>query len=671
MKRLALLASLLLAQPVPADEGMWLFNAPPRERLQQNHSFELTQPWLDRLMRGSVRFNNGGSGAFVSPTGLVVTNHHIGADSLQKVSTPKKDYVQDGFLARTRDQELKCPDLELNALQSIEDVTARVNAAVTPEMTPEQAGQARRAVMATIEKESADKTGLRSDVVTLYQGGAYHLYRYKKFTDVRLVMAPEVGLAFFGGDTDNFEYPRYCLDVAFFRVYENGKPLNSTDYLPWSKQGAKEGELVFVVGNPGTTNRLDTLARLLHMRDYTHPYRLQQMRTEEASLRQYAEKGTEPARQAQKDIYSVSNGRKAYTGQYQGLLSDAIIERKRQLEASLRQRSGNDAPWVAIEKAQQALTPFEKEYYLFELGHGVDSDLFAVARHLVRMQDELAKPSAQRLREYRDSNLESLKLGLYSPAPIEKELEIVKLASSLQFAAEQLGAEHPTVKLLLAGQPPAKRAADLINGSRLDSPEVRKSPPADDPLIVLAKAIDPAARKVRSQYETLVDEPQKQAYAQIANTMFRLDGPAQPPDATFTLRLSYGVVKSYEAEGRKVNWHTTFAGLFQTAAEHRNVFPFQLPERWLKAKSKLNLSTPLDFVSTADTIGGNSGSPVVNRAGEVVGVNFDRNRYGLVRNFLYSEEQARHIAVHSQAVLEALDKVFGAKELISELVTKK
>lgn len=654
---------------------MWLFNAPPKERLQQNHNFELTQPWLDRLMRGSVRFNNGGSGAFVSPTGLVVTNHHIGADSLQKVSTPKKDFVQDGFLARTPDKELKCPDLELNALQSIEDVTDKVNASVKPEMTPEQAGAARRAVMSTLEKESADKTGLRSDVVTLYQGGAYHLYRYKKYTDVRLVMAPEQGLAFFGGDTDNFEYPRYCLDVAFFRVYENGKPLNSTDYLPWSQQGAKEGDLVFVVGNPGTTNRIDTLARLLHLRDHTIPYRLQQMRSEEATLRQYAEKGSEPARQAQKDIYSVSNGRKAYTGQFQGLLNDAIIDRKRQLEASLRQRSGNDAPWVAIEKAQQALTPFEKEYYLFELGQAVDSDLFAIARHLVRLQEELKKPSAQRLREYRDSNLESLKLGLFSPAPIEKDLERVKLASSLQLAAEQLGADHPVVKILLNGQPPARRAAELIGSSSLNDPQHRKAifegTATDDPLIQLARAIDPASRKLRTQYETLVDEPQKQAYAQIANAMFRLDGPAQPPDATFTLRLSYGVVKGYQAEGHAEPWHTTFAGLFKTAKEHKNVFPFHLPQQWLKAEKALNLSTPLDFVSTADTIGGNSGSPVVNREGQVVGVNFDRNRYGLVRNFLYSEEQARHIAVHSKAVLEALAKVYHATELLNELETKK
>jgi hypothetical protein len=660
-----------------ADEGMWLPNQPPREQLRARYNFELTDAVLDRLMKASVRFNNGGSGGFVSPRGLVVTNHHIGADSLQKLSTKENNLYENGFVAKTEADERKCPDLELNVLQEIVDVTERVQSVITPDMTPATALAARKAVIAAIAKESLAKTGLRSDVVTLYQGGVFHLYRYKKFTDVRLVMAPEHAIAAFGGDVDNFEFPRWNLDVCFFRVYENGKPAQTPQYFPWSAKSPTEGDLVFVSGHPGTTNRLETLAKLLHRRDQTLPYSLQMLRHREALLSQYAAKGPEQKRQASGDLYSVANARKALTGQYQGLLDPKLIETKIAAERASGYDPANGSPWDRIAKAQAALAEkaagskspltLEREYYLLERGDAFDSKLFKIARHLVRLGDELQKPDGQRLPEYRDSTLDSLKLQLFSPAPIHSELERVKLAGSLSFLREQ-GGELAA----LAKESPAQLAARVVTGTKLADVEVRKRlfaegkkgiDESDDPMIVFAKSVNATPRL---RYDEL-EEIQQQAYRQIAELRFKKHGQSIPPDATFTLRLAVGVVKSYEEDGRTIPYQTTLSGVFERNAEHGNREPFTLPPRWLDAKSRLNLSTPFNFVSTADTIGGNSGSPVLNRVGELVGVNFDRNRHGLVRNFVYTEERARHISVSCEAVLYSLEHLYGARTLASEL----
>lgn len=679
---LALVLACSLVGTAVADEGMWLFNAPPRERVQRDYGFELTDAWLGRVMRAAVRFNNGGSGSFVSPEGLVITNHHIGSDALQKLSSKGRDLVQEGYLATSRDQELPCVDLELNVLESIEDVTARVEDAVKPEMSDQDAAAARRAVMATIEKESLDKTGLRSDIITLYQGGAYHLYRFKQYTDVRLVMAPEHPIAFFGGDAHNFEYPRYNLDICFFRVYENGQPARTPDYLPWSAAGPKDGELVFVVGNPGRTNRLETFERLEHMRDLSLPYRLARLRHAEANLIQYGQLGPEQARQAQGELYSVANARKAYSGQLQGLLNNSILAAKKAGQDKLAARleaAGDSAAAQAfgeIARAQARLTPLEREWALFEQMHALDSDLFHKARTLVRRAAEKELASELRLREYRDSNLESLELELFSPAPIEPELEKVRLADSLMFAAEVLGGAHPTLRLALGDQSPEGAAARLVEGTKLADPAERKRLAqldlaalgrVEDSMIRLAFALDPRARELRKQVDEQVDEPERKAYAAIARGMFALDGPTMAPDATFSLRIAYGRVGGYQVESQKIPWHTTFGEVFQLAAEHHNQEPFRLPERWLAGKSRLDLSTPFNFVSTADTIGGNSGSPVIDRSGAFVGINFDRNRFGLVRNFVYTDLQARHVSVDSRAIVEVLDKLYNAKQLLAEL----
>jgi hypothetical protein len=671
---------------VSADEGMWLLNDPPRQYLKDRHGFDLTDSWRERAQKASVRFNNGGSGSFVSADGLIVTNHHIGADCLQKLSPKGEDYLRDGYHAATRDQELQCPDLELNVLQSIEEVTARVNEAVKPDMPPARAFAARRAIMAAIEKESLEKTGLRSDVVTLYQGGQYHLYRYKKYTDVRLVFAPEHAIAFFGGDTDNFEYPRFNLDICFFRAYENGKPVHPEFYFKWSLTGPSEGDLVFVTGHPGSTNRQDTLAKLLHRRDVTLPYWLNRLRSQEALLTQFSGRGPDQARMAQKDLHRVANARKAISGQYQGLLDPAIIRRKTEEELSLvsavKEKSGavklkalQDA-LSRIEEAEKTFAAFEREYYLLERGDAFDSELFHIARHLVRMAAELPRANAERLREYRDSALESLKFQLFSPAPIHPELERARLANSLTFLAEILGGAHPLLVKILGEKSPSARANELIEGCKLTDPAERRRIAAGgvkaiedsaDPLIRFARLVDDDARILRRRFEDQVEEVERQANAQIARSRFDVLGTAIAPDATFTLRLAFGVVKSYIVDGAELPYTTTFGGAFERADRQGHREPFQLPKRWLDARGKLDLTTPFNFVSTADTIGGNSGSPVLNRKGELVGINFDRNRHGLVRNFVYTDEQARHIAVHSRGVLEALRTLYDAKELVEEL----
>lgn len=685
-----------------SDEGMWLLNDAPKQRLKEKYKFDLADAWLKNAMLASVRLNSGGSGGFVSPDGLLVTNHHVAADSLQKLSRPGEDLLRDGFYAPTRDKELKCPDLEINVLQEITDVTSEINAAVKPEMKPADAFAARRAVMGKIEKESLDRTGLRSDVVTLYNGGLYHLYRYKKYTDVRLVFAPERAIASFGGDVDNFEYPRMNLDVAFFRAYESGAPAKTPHFFKWSETGPAGGDLVFVTGHPGTTNRLETLAKLKHRRDLTLPYTLARLRTLEAALIQYSEQSGEKRRQAATDLHSVANARKAFSGQYQGLLDPNIMAQKKASERQLiesaaalaqRARMGEGPGSVkgptafddtlnaleALEATQAKLRAFEKPYGLVETGHAFHSPLFSIARYCVRMADELPKKSADRLREYRDSNLESLKFQLFSPAPLYPELERAKLTASLTFLAETLGGEHALVKLALAGKNPAARADDLVGGTKLFDPAERKRlvdggksavDASKDPLIGLARDIDAESRALRTRFETEVEEPERQAYAALSGVRFLAFGNSVAPDATFTLRLAFGTVQGYEVGGEKLNFHTTFGEAFDKSERLGGKEPFDLPKRWTEGKSKLDLGTPFDFVSTADTIGGNSGSPVLNRAGELVGINFDRNRHGLVRNFVYTDVQARHIAVHSKSVLEALRKLYPAAPLVQELTGK-
>ena len=478
-RRISLLLACLIAAvivhtlPARADEGMWLFNHPPKKLLKEKYGFDATDAWLTHLQQSAVRFNNGGSGSFVSADGLVMTNHHVGADAVEKLSTKDHDLLQSGFYARTPAEELKCLDSELNVLVSIEDVTARVEAAVKSAADPAEAEKLRRAAINTIEKESTDQTGLRSDVIGLYHGGLYHLYRYKKYTDVRLVFSPEQDMAFFGGDPDNFEYPRYDLDISFFRVYENGKPARPPHYLTWNPASLKEDDLVFVAGHPGHTQRALTVRHLEELRDCELPVRLDRTRRLEVLLTSFSQRSMENARRAREKLLGCQNSRKAHVGGLAGLQDPAVIGQKRAEEDALRRAAASrpelaadcEAAFKTIDKSLEVYATIRDQHLMLEGAQAFHSRLFAIARTLVRMADELPKPNADRLREYCDSDLESLKEGLFSTAPVYDDLETLLLADSLGMYLEQNGCgggqRDPLVDKVMDGKGPQQRAAEL------------------------------------------------------------------------------------------------------------------------------------------------------------------------------------------------------------------
>ena len=679
--RLQLFFLILIPAIAFSDEGMWLLNEPPIDLVKQKYGFTLTPEWIEHAQKSAVRFNSGGSGSFVSAEGLIITNHHVGADCLKKLSPSGKDYYRDGYSSGSRDKELKCPDLELNVLESIEDITEQVNAAVKPDMNPETANNERKKRMAEIEKASLDQTGLRSDVVTLYHGGLYHLYRYKKYTDVRLVFSPESAVAGFGGEVDNFEFPRFDFDINFFRAYENNNPVHPKHFLNWNAAGAKENELVFAVGNPSNTSRLDTVASLKFRRDVMVPYSVNRLHYREVLLEQFKNLGKKEEQMLGVELHDTANSRKLVNGYYQGLLDSSLMQKKEADEQQLRSTnisSGSD-PWAQIENSITKRKEFWLEYMLLEKGDGLDSILFQIARHLTRMASELQKPGPERLREYRDSNLESLKQELYSTAPIGIPLEKVRLKGSLSFLAENLGGNHPMVIQILDGKSPEARAAELVAGTKLKDPDERKRivdggvnaiEQSNDSMIQLARKIDPYTRALRKRYEAEVEEVERQAYAKIEMAKFRGSDLLKYPDGTFTLRLAYGTVQGYRESESQIPYATTLAGVFQRSEEHENREPFSLPESWRKNKGNLDLKAPLNFVSNADTYSGNSGSPILNRAGEFVGINFDRNRYGLSRNFVYESEMGRQISVHPAGIGEALQKIYNASYILKELGVK-
>src|SRR5215469_17039589 len=685
---------MIAASSNRADEGMWLYSNPPRKLLKEKYGFEPSDEWLLHLQRSSVRFNSGGSGSFVSEDGLVLSNHHVGADALQKFGDKDHNYTRDGFYAKTQAEEKRCLDLELNVLMSIEDVTDRVNAAVKSDASPEQAFLARRAVIAEIEKESQDKTGLRSDVVTLYQGALYHLYRYKRYTDVRLVFAPEQQIAFYGGDPDNFEYPRYDLDVCFFRVYENDKPAHLDNYLKWSTAGVKDSELIFVSGNPGSTSRLDTMAQLEFLRDTGYPLVLERLARRDEVLKKFSAESAENDKIAHEDVFSAENSLKAIRGYEFGLKDKALMDKKEAEEKSLREalvsspaeKNEVGDPWPEIAKAMDT----EKQIYLpltfFERRGGFSGQLAAYARILVRAAEERPKPNGERLREFRDSALPSLEQDLFSTAPIYKSLERVMLADSLGEMKDRMP-DDPLVNRVLGGKTPAELAQYLIDNTQLEDVSVRKQlyeggksavESSSDPLIKVMLEIEPESRAVRKQYDDEIDSTVRRDGAAIAKIRFAKEGTSSYPDATFTLRLSYGVMRGYTedgegttAKGKKLPYFTTFAGAFQHASDHENKDPYKLPESWMNAKSKIKLNTPLNAIETADIIGGNSGSPVLNKAGELVGIIFDGNIQSLPWDFVYDDSIGRSIQVDSRGILEAVRDIYGANSLADELTGKK
>jgi len=684
----AILVLSLLLTPAPhsllAEEGMWTFDNPPVKQLQDKYKFTPTQQWLDHVRLSSVRFNDGGSGSFVSANGLVITNHHVAFGQIQKLSTPQKNYVQDGFRARNQAEELKCPDLELNVLVSMENVTTRVQGAVKAGMTEKQALDARRAESSRIQKESQDATKLRSDIVSLYSGGEYWLYRYRKYTDVRLVFAPEQQSAFFGGDPDNFTFPRYDMDFALVRAYENGRPAQIKDYLRFNPKGAADGELIFVSGHPGSTSREWTVAQLENERDVTLPTLLGKFSRLLASLRKYAARGPEQARQSADDIFSYENTVKAYAGQLKGL-DKALFDKKNTEESDLRAKVAANAEWrrdyAPAWDAVSAATKKQAELYKQRQYWNISSlsGLARMARQLVVYSGEMKKPDAERIGGYHEAELEELKFYLLSSAPIYPDYEEMLLAHSLQDSLDQLGPNDPFVRAVLEGKSPADVASQAIRGSKMADVAFRKSlveggesaiTASTDPLMALARKVEPFFRDHRKAWEENVESTLTTAGEKIAKARFAIYGKSAYPDATFTLRLTYGTVQGYPMNGTKAPSKTTFFGLYDRSASFDNKPPFNLMPRLVERKDKIDLSTPLNFVSTLDIIGGNSGSPVINRNGDFVGIIFDGNIESLVGDFVYSEESNRAVAVHSAAINEVLRKVYDAGALADELTGK-
>ena len=675
----ALIALGLAGLPVAADEGMWPFNHLPLEQIKKVHGVKIDSEFVERLRQASVRFNNGGSASFVSANGLVMTNHHVASDCIRKLSSKEKDYIQDGFYAEKALDEMKCPDLEVNVLMSIETVTDRINAKVTPDMTEKDRFEAQRAATAEVEKVCKDETGLRCDVVKLYAGGIFDLYRYKRYTDVRLVFAPEFYAAFFGGDPDNFTYPRYCMDVAFLRVYEGEKPVKSPAYLPWSKKGAAADEVVFVSGHPGRTNRLMTEEQLRFEGEFRIPLMLDWLHGMARNLRAFGEKDEESARLARDELFRLDNSIKAYSGMHRGLGDARLMKTKAKAEKELResikrdpekQKQYGDA-WDEIAAAQKIKREIYEEYRLSGT-LGFYSKYFSIARHLFRLSQELPKPNTERFPEYQEAGLESLYQQIYSPAPIYDDAEIVKLTQSLTALRNRLG-KVPMVKKVLGESSPGEVARRLIQGTKLKDVEFRKDLGADqakkagksdDPMIALVRSIDEEARRLRKRYEDEVEAIENAHGSRISQARFAVLGTAAYPDATFTLRLAVGAVKSYEDNGKTIAPFTEFGGLYKKATGED---PYILPQSYLSRRAKIDAKTPYNLVSTNDITGGNSGSPLVNQRAEVVGIIFDGNIQSLSNNFLYSETQARAVSVDSRGIMEAIDKVYSASRVVKEL----
>jgi hypothetical protein len=674
-------AALLVPAAATGAEGMWTLDNLPRAALQRDFGFQPDAGWVDKAQKASVRLAGGCSGSFASPEGLVLTNHHCIWSCVEQLSTTEKNHMQDGFLARAHGDELQCPNTELNQLTAITDVTERIRAA-TEGQSGEAFAAAQRAEMSRIEQACAgDDPTVRCDVVTLYHGGLYHLYRYQRYDDVRLVWAPELKASLFGGDPDNFNFPRYSLDASFLRAWRDGQPATTPDYFSWNTAGAVEDELVFVTGHPGSTQRLLTVAQLELRRDLTLLDQLLYLAELRGLLNHYAGLGAEQQLHSQYDILAVENSYKAIRGMLQALKDPAVFEFKRAEEQALRDWVAADPArvaqfgpaWDEIARAQDAYRALHLRYTLVEQSRGFRGRLYAIARGLVRAADEREKPSEARLREYRDTALQSLAQNLLSPAPIHADYERLHLAWSLTKLREELGADDPLVRAALGHDSPAELARTLVEGTKLFDVEYRRAlweggaeavAASDDPMIAFFRRVDGEGRAVRARYENEVEAVERANQQRVARVLFELKGTDTYPDATFTLRLSYGQVRGWEEHGRKIGPFTELAGAFD---RHTGADPFALPDSWFAAKPGLDMAQRVNFVTTHDIIGGNSGSPMVNRNAEIVGLVFDGNIHALGGAYWYDQRLNRTVSVHSGLIIHALQHIYEAGELLREL----
>jgi len=684
-----------LAPTARADEGMWTFNNFPAAELGKKYGFTPDAKWLDNVRLSSARTGGGCSASFVSKDGLVMTNHHCVHDCIEQLSSAKKDYVKDGFTAKTQADEMKCSELEIDQLTDITDVTEKVTGA-TKGLEGKAFIEAQKAIMSKLEKECSGgaNEAVRCDVVNLYKGGRYDLYKYRRFHDVRVVFVPEFQIAFFGGDPDNFNFPRYDLDVSFVRVYENGKPAKMDNHFKWAKTPAKDGDLTFTSGTPGRTSRLHTMSKLEVERDVRIPKLLMYLSEYRGQLTEFQKRGPEQKRFSNATLFYVENGFKAYKGKLFALNDKAFFNSKVGDENALRQKVLADpkmrdayyGAWGEIEKAQTEYRKIHDAYHYIEGTMGFRSELASFAKTLVRAGEELPKPNEKRLREFAEAKLPGLKQQLFTAAPIYDEFEIFTLTFSLTKLREALGADDPFVKKLFGKESPETLATRVIKGTKLKDIATRKAlfceagtPAAaggackkaldasTDPLIELFKKIDGDQRAIRKRYEDNVEAVENKNGELIAKARFAVYGTSIYPDATGTHRLSFGTIKGYQEGAKFVKPITTIGGAFE---RHTGEDPFALPASWLAAKSKLNPSTPFNFVSTNDIIGGNSGSPIFNKNAEIVGLIFDGNIQSLGGDYGFDPAVNRAVSVHAAALTEALEKVYGAQRVVDELLGK-
>lgn len=664
-----------------ADEGMWTFHNPPLTAIAKKYNVNLTPEWLDNLRLSAVRF--GASSAFVSADGLILTNHHVALGCVQRLSSAKEDLVRDGFLARTNAEERVCPGAEASQLLSFEDVTGKV---------AEAKGNAtkRQDIISDIEKSCREATKLRCQVVTLYRGGQYWLYRYKIWQDVRLVWAPEARLGFFGGDRDNFVYPRYALDVAFVRAYEDGKPVKTAHYLRVAQSGPKEGDVVFSAGNPGSTDRALTSAELNFLRQQWYPIRLNNLEDARDNLIEFGKQNAESQRRANDPMFGIENSLKAVRGEAKALAVDRLHQRKRTEEQALREEAtraiaagtfkfqNSSDPWAAIEDAAKRQHRYAFEMAGTEYGRGT---LLRVANDAIALTRESALPAGERLSAYRDALLPQIRRQVLGERVWYLDLEEARLAQKIDEAMGYLGREHKFVARMLRGaenEPNAPQAAArrIMAQTNMGDAAFRKAlvdggeaaiVASNDSLVALVRDLYPIWRQIRARDQREIEAVKEAAHDDIARLKFHLKGVAEAPDATGTLRFSFGRLAGFDRDGIQNAWMTSFHGLYERNLAFENKPPFDLPERWLAAKPKLELATPYNVVSTLDIIGGSSGSPMVNTKGEVVGVLFDGNLDGLGNRFQYQDRSGRALAVDMRAVIESLNKVYGATALVSEL----
>ncbi len=695
MRRSALLTLIVLIISAPAfsDGGMWTFQQFPHALLKREHNADVSQAWLDRVRTSTIRLANC-TASFVSPDGLILTNHHCSEACLDEHSSADKNLLTDGFLARTREQELKCSTQIADVLMQMQDITAQIEAA-TQGLDDKAANEKRKATMTELEQQCEEQskaaTGgpYKCETVDMYQGGQYWLYKYRRYSDVRLVFAPERGIAAFGGDPDNFQYPRWCLDMSVLRAYgADGKPAATPNFLKIDAAGPNAGELVFVSGHPGNTSRLLTVAQLETLRNVVYPRWLLRASELRGRLIQFGKTSPEAQRIVEDPLNSIENSIKVRRKQLDALLDDRLMASKRKEEAALRARVAADPalaqsigdPWAAIAQAEQRQEQLYLPYTFLEQGVGVGGSypgrLFSYARTLVRAAAERAKPNTQRLREYNEAALPRVQQRLFADVPVYPQLEKLSLSFSFERMREWLGPDAPIVRQLLAHDSPDSLADKLVDGTKLADPAERKRlweggaaaiDASTDPLIVLARSVDAEARAARKDYENEVEAPIDAASAKIARARFKIYGTSEPPDANFTLRLNFGTVQGWLEDGHEVEPFTHLARMYERATGQA---PFKVPQAWIAAKPQLNMDTRFDLSTNNDIVGGNSGSPLIDLDGHIVGLMFDGNIHSIAGDFWYDPQLNRAVAVDPQIMFEGLRKVYKAKELLIELGSK-